>query len=482
MAKKASTPKKAPAAAHDAEERKKILMNWFLVIIMVGSVGIALVSNSNAPKPTDQQEPPALKEAPTIIPFVAEDVNATVEDIFGAMIVTASTTQPDITQIDAQLLGITGVSRVNSQFKELKDASKGPQPLSYFAEVVYAKEIAASKLLSDIQKQATYLSEVAIYPIGLVSLPDTLSLVNADLNLFKEYPLKDAFKLSQAFLTVDTRKGDTVLVHVEADLAGDRIQRMMVYESQNPSNAPLILELTGTYAIAGLVKNLAVLGKLPYSSSPPDANALQKEALNVEAMVAGEVQFENPPLVLQVLVPAGFSAKSSDLNRMLYQVTGVRRVRFHEDEGKVFLDFLNTANYDGLKKDVQNVFAAAGFKQEQLTFTDPDIRVTGVFDASTNELAAVSQKLVALFKKYGVAVDSFQPATIQAEKLVDPKTGNEYAIADGSFQALVKPGHKEKDLVGLGIQFVGKRDRAEKIQAIEGQPGEDQTIPITAKN
>ncbi len=479
MAKKAGSGRKASGSAPAAGGHKKILMNWFLIVIMVGSVGIALVSNSTDQQPTEG-EPKPPSQAPTIIPFLAEDAEATVEDLFGAVVLSASTPQPDLAKIDAQLLAIPGVSRVNSQFRELTAAEAGPQKLFYFAEVIYDKAIPPNELLQHIQQQANFLGDVVVYPVGLVQLPETLHFVNQDLNLTRDYTPRDRF--AQAFLMVDTQKGDSIKVHVQADLAGELVQQMTVYESQNPSNVPQLLEVSGLYEIKALGKNLTVLGDLPYSSKLPDVNALQKEALDVEAIVTGSVDFENPPLILQAQPKEAFAPKSADLNQMLYQVTGIRRVRLYDEENKVLIDFDSMAPYDDLKQEIYAVFAAAGFKKDRLEITDPLVRVTGVFDTASSQLGGVAQKLEAVFQKHGIHVQIYQPATLLAEKFLDPKTGNDYSIEGGEFQALVKPAHQEKDLVELGIQFLGKRDRAEKIQAMEGKPGEEQTIPLVVSS
>ena len=103
-------------------------------------------------------------------------------------------------------------------------------------------------------------------------------------------------------------------------------------------------------------------------------------------------------------------------------------------------------------------------------------------ERASSQLGGVAAKLEAVFRKHGISVQIYQPATLLAEKFLDPKTGNAYMVEGGEFQALVKPAHQEKDLVELGIQFLGKRDRAENIQAIEGKPGEEQTIPLVANN
>ncbi len=253
--------------AHAAEQRKT-LMNWFIIIIMLGSVGIAMVSNSDGQKPTDTPQTPAPNLAPTIIPFAADNVDAKVEDLFGAFILTGTTAQPDLAKIDAQLTGIEGVVRVSSQFRSL-EGTEGPQKLTYFAEVTYDNQrLTPPQLLQAIQTQASFLQEVVVYPIGLVSLPATVQLVNTDLNLTKDYRFTDPF--AQAFLTVDTQKGDTIQVHINADLAGEQVRQMVVYESQNTGNAPQYVSLTGTYAIDALGKNLAVLGDFPYGSLAPD--------------------------------------------------------------------------------------------------------------------------------------------------------------------------------------------------------------------
>ncbi len=483
MAKKASPPKNAAKAAKTTQadaaskERTKTLMNWFIVILMLGSVGIALVANPTGQKPTDQPEAPALNQSPTIIPYTANDVNATVEEIFGAMVVLGNTTQPDIAKIDDQLQHIEGVSRVNSRFKELKDASQGAQKLSYSAEVIYDQAIAPAEMLKRIEQSATYLSEVIVYPVGLVSLPNAIHLVNEDLNLSKDFLPKD--KMTQAFLNVETRRGDSIKINLQANLAGDNVQQIIAYESLNPRNAPQLLELQGTYQVAALSKNVAVLGQFPYSSKVPDVNALQKEGLDVEAVVTDQIDFTNPPLVLQVQSTADLKPKAVDLNQLLSQVTGVSRVRLPDSGQAALLDFQSTVNYDDLKKDVLNVFLSAGFQKEALTLVDPSVRVTGVFDTSTDQLTEIAPKVQALFKKYGISVDAYQPANIKADKLVDPATGNEYTIAEAGFQALVKPTHQAGDQVSLGIQFLGKRDQAQSIKAIEGQPGSKQTIPFS---
>ena len=483
MAKKASTQKTAThkKAAPRAEEKKKLLMNWFLIIIMVGSVGIALVSSGNNQPEPDASEPPPLKEAPTILPFTAENVDATVEDVFGSMILLASTSQPDLAKIDAQLRGIPGVSRVNSQFKEFKEASQGPQQLAFMAEVLYAPEIAPTEMLSRIQEQATLLNEVVVYPLGLVSLPETIHFVNDDLNLSKDFQPKDRF--AQAFLSVETRKGDAIQVNLQADLAGENVQQMTVYESQNPSNAPQIIELIARYPLDSQASTLAVLGDLPYSSNPLDANALKGEALALKGLVSAQLEFENPPLALQVVSQDDFSAKAVDLNQSLSQLTGILRARLDVEGKSVYLDFQSTVDYADLKKELVNVFAAVGVKKEALTFVDPRIRLAGIFDASTNELAGTAQQLQALFQSRGIAVEIYQLVAVKADQFVDHKTGNEYAIEGGFFQALAKPGHPSKDEVSLGIQFLGKRGQALNIQAIEGEAGSpvnprEQSIPF----
>ncbi len=441
-------------------ERKQ-LMSWFIIIVMVGSIlGFAIIASQGRESPPP--EPPPI-DAPTVISFKADDVDANVAQMFPSMFLTCSTNETDIERIDSDIYSIEGIKRINSFYRRTTDeAIEGA--LLYIGEIGFAEGYVAKELLEEIKK-IDYLYGTEAYALGLVALPPTVILENSDLNLTKEHTFNNP--LSQAYLSIDTIKGDSLIVSLEVGVAGERETGILAFESYNLTAAPKAISLTEELQIDSLQPKLFFEGRTDYSNSiSVDFNKLEKEIIGLEhveslSMHKSDIIF---PSVL-IELDGNYEALEQDISNLLNDLNGITNSDLYLDQSALSFDFDLESDFPVLKSSVLEGLQDLGIGVKELN--EPEINVTGDLNIASEDAAAIALSLSSLFDEKNLEVEVRQYAYFTVDSFTGPDTNNMYVLDVNKFGAKIMPTHNLGEKVELDIFFYGIRGRAVAIQAEE---------------
>ncbi|MFH0714193.1 MAG: hypothetical protein V1847_00350 [Candidatus Diapherotrites archaeon] len=211
----------------------------------------------------------------TPVRFQSGSIDANVVELFPYLIVTANTSQTNIDLIDAQVYQVPGVLKVQSQFVSQNG-------IQYFAYVQYSAESNAAAVLNGL-KAIPSISSIEAKQQGLIQLPSPFTISNSTLNISKTFFPPNV--LTQAILSLDVQKGQSVKVKVTVDLVNETPSQVVAEQVETPKEILLSQKLR----IARLDDLLFVQGKT--TDANLDANGLRnllfqgKDANNVQVQL-----------------------------------------------------------------------------------------------------------------------------------------------------------------------------------------------------
>lgn len=441
-------------------ERKKVLYNWIVIIIMVGSIlGFAIVASQGTQQPSEQ--PPPIGP-PTTITYNADWIDTNVVQILNTMIITAGTDNPEINEINTAVYSIEGIKRVSSYYMRSTDTSiEGT--LIYVAEIAFEAGYSAKELLDKI-KDIEFLNGVEAMSYALISLPATVTLRNNDLNITKEYTFPN--QLAQAFVFLDTITNDNLIVAIEITLAGESPTKTLIAEQYNITAEPQEISLVEEYEIESMEQELQLQGLVDYSNSLSlDYNSLKEqiEALKNVDYVSIDVGNFYPSIT--IVLDGDYSEEEQDINVILASKSDITWYDFYLDQNMLIFDFNSDSDFIALKNSLLKDLEEAEIGIEE--FIEPTIAIDGDVSLTTREARQTADTIINMFLEKNIFPGVTQYAIIRADSFQDKDTNSTYAIDAGTFRANVSPQHSSGESIMLEVSFTGIRDKATEIRAIE---------------
>ncbi len=443
------------------------LMSLIVIAVMIASsLGFAMLAAQGSPtaKPPPSEPPPI--SSPTVLAFSAEDIDAEVVEIFSSMVLTAKTPQAEIEKIDAELSTTPGIGRFTSRYRLATQEELSQGGLTYIADVYMKPGYAALDIVEFVSENSRYLTSVQGGVSGLVELPKKVTFENKQLDVKRMHEFED--RLVQAYLSVDSRKGDRIKVSLDAEFSGEQISKLLAFEVYNENTAPVQHTITATFTIASLEPRLRVVADINYTYMP-DEDALRSEISSVQGVQGLELDVSDPYPVLYLEFDRNVEELRSDINAALFAVAGVEDVRFYSARDAANIDFDLSADFSRLKSDITAAVESAGAKLSSLK--DPRVNLLADLNTSPTDALAVSDSIKALLAPKNIDAKVYQYAAFDANALQSADGNRTYALRSGSFNGFAQPGHSIGSAIQLEVFFVSIRDRATSINASEPEKG-----------
>lgn len=432
------------------------------IIMILSTIGFAFYAvsdktNSGTPAVTDiPPEQPA-----TEMKFSAAGISAKISELMPAVKIAGQTNEYDIGKIDSSIREIKGVKTIESVF-----GNTVQKPLNYIATISFEKELSAQTLIQAIEKKGL-VSGIDGYSFALVELPKKIVFKSesSDLNISKEYDFSDS--LSNAYVGLNSLKGDEIIVNVSATFAGSKLVDYFSVEESNITAEPI----SGTAMLEAPIKSLEqglVFSGKAFFSNVPDKNSLDAKLLQISDVNNAEIEIPSIAPKLVVSIPEALSEeKIHDLNVFVNSL-GPQNFSFSNEasfEGTIpfdidknLLDAKTRLEAELNAMQVQNavVEESFGVVYGKLFLTKEDSKVPS---EQLKQLLEDSFLKEIAIQQYGI---------LELASIFDSNTNaTSYSIDSNSVPASVNPGHSIGDKVNAKITYYIVRNKIVYIMAEE---------------
>jgi len=443
-------------------------MSLFIIVVMVGSIlGFAVLytgSRDESPSPTNEPSP---FDEGTILDMQSGAVKGKVIELLPKILFSAGTNEADIGEIDALLYSIEGIYRIDSRYRQNTEPSISGA-LIYIAEISFDDSSISAEELMDAIKENTeeVLFGAEAYKIVLVSIPKEIEFTEPDLNLTRTHVFDEA--LTQAYVTIDSMKGDEIEIIIRASFSGKALISSIAYLNENITASPEYIFLEKEVLIDSLKEELFFSVEMNYSSFLEE-DELKERILSLEGINEVELNTLLPKEFITIEVAdVNASDFTQDLNTFLTDYNGIQFFSFEENESfEVFVSFEEVFDLTSFKTQFSEQLNS--FELQEFSFTESKGNATGDIKFS-GEVLTATDSLESLFNS--LSFDEamiFQKASATASSLTDPETEKEFLVEEGSFELFLLPGHSVGETVSMEIRFTGIRDKATAIEAVEIQ-------------
>ncbi len=443
---------------------KKQLYSLIIIVIMVGSIaGFVSLSgngssnpNSNAP-PLDPNTAP-----PTTIRYTAPNIEATVTMVFPTVVLIAKTNAFDVTTVNAELLGIEGVSSVtNSQFIGAQQSGE-----NFRADVRLSSSDGIEGAMQKMELLES-LSQVSLYPQALVTVPQETHFVNTEADLTKDYNITD--QSIQAIVDSGTRQGDKLTVTVSATFQGDLIVGYpQALIENNLASAPTFYSTEGSFKISSLGNDFRVVSSANLSEKQK-LDSIRAALEGIDGVSDSTLQVSAASGTMAIFFKDANSFSAQDLNTFFTYYAGIPSFNLQLAQGYASIALPQDVNADSfagfkakLEKDLNGLrFNVSGFQ-------GPNALLNGTIKAQDPQ--SLASKIPALEKDFNATINLLQGATFDADSIFVADANASFALKDGNFTAFVKPAHSRGDDVNLSIvMFASERTGITDLQAQEAE-------------
>lgn len=447
---------------------KKKLYTLFMAVLMAGSIfsfAVLIAGPQNSPPP---QSPSDGSTQATAVRFQASGVEATVEQLFPTVLLTASTKEAEISKINSEVLKISGIKRLNNSSYSQQTTGSLSGPLVFVAEISIDSEGLREQIASEIAK-IVFFSDSSVFPLGLVSLPKTVSFKNTALNLTQDHTFSNPS--AQAYLNLGTIEGDKITVSLEASIAGSQLQSLFVAEEQNITAFPKLVSLSGEFEISSFKSEISASAKTNYSGKEKisELNSKIKEISGVSDSKLEPVQTGLP---LEITFFENALVFEQDLNTLLSDFNGVGGHDYNAESKELKVFFDEQVDFFSLVEDLKSELNSLNFSVKEVF--EPKILVEGEIELGSSDSKESIEKIKTVFEEYGIVEEKFlQKAKITATELVDFQNNQTYKVEESFFEAMVLPVRTAGEKVNLQIILIISRGKILSISASEAEATTD---------
>jgi hypothetical protein len=445
-------------------------MSIFVILIMIASMaGVAVLMSQPPEEEQPYEQPPQEfpEEQPpieTVNTYRSDPFDANVTEIFPSLTLTAQTEETEINLIDAEIYGVQGITRVESQYStQYNQITAGG--LTYVADITFQPGLDNQEILDAINAKTTKLTSVDAFSSALLQIPVTLELKNIeDENDIKEYTFTEPF--TQGYINVDTQKGDMVEAVEQAVFSGENLIQSIAFENRNVTAEPIQLSLTQEVKIDSLTNHSRFGGEVAYAGQ--DFTVLEAELASFEGVEALKLQNMRSGSFIELTFDANQPLETlQDLNENLTGLEGVSTVNFSEQF--FYIGFEETSDFTALTQNIQSVLTEKTVNAEIVA---PSVFLSGDLNTVSNDVTGLSENILAVLARENTREPLFmQEASINITEplLVDPETEESFATDQNQtvFNAWLKPGHTVGESVTLTLNATIVRGQVVEIQAIE---------------
>lgn len=451
------------ASGKDGKEgsKRNAFIVLVLILIMVGSsIGFVLLQESGKNKDTGN-DASAEPEAPTLINFSAEGIDATVVTVFNGLTVYAYTDY-ELKQADDAIYSVEGVRKVGSSWSPGGENGLGT-PI-YTAQVYFENGYTLSGISEKIRALPAF-SYAEIIGQGIVEVPQTIRIRNNDLNIEKNQTLSDAMVNAQ--ISGVTQEGDRIKVAINLALAGLKETNVTAMETENPSAAPKQHSLKGVYEISSFEPELSVSGKLGISkASGIDAVSLARDINSLENISDAATSLSEFPPNFTVSLDGNYTGFENDLNSALSGIPGITGVLIEGNSVKIGYDV--NSDFAAIRLAVENALTSKSLNS--FSITEPSKNLSGkILLTRGSDYTAASKGISGFLEgKSFFEVKLVQKAIFLADSLTDADINISYSVKDGNFTGEIKAGRLVGDKIPLNITYFTVRDKVEYVFAEDG--------------
>lgn len=445
---------------------KKKVYTLIMAFLMAGSIfsfsfffGSPQDSSSNQPPEGILPNDPSISN-PTALRFEAQNVPATVEQLFPTMFVTARTNEPEISKIDLKVSSVGGVKRVNNSFYRQNNPQELAGPLIYIAELSVESNVSREQLAEEIGS-LEFFSDSTVFSVGLVSLPRTVVLSNPDLNLTQEHTFSNP--ASQAYLNIGTVIGDEISVSLETVLVGKTMQNLLAAEENNLTGAPKIVSMSQEFELSSL-ENTLVFTASTSGLTEQTSDDVSEKLRALEGISGATVSFSPSSEPIEIIFSEEAKLFQEDLETFFSDYNGVTDFDANAVERKasVFVDSKQALGEFVPK--LRELLDSLDFTVQEIIV--PDITLEGQIHTVSIPSQELVTQLKIILEESGVTETSFlQKASVKASELTDPNSNETFEVEGGEFEAQVSTERRAGETVSLDIFAIASRGKIGSISA-----------------
>ncbi len=403
---------------------------------------------------------------PTKLHFTASGIDGNVVQLFPQMLMTASTAEIIINEIDRAVFGVDGINKVNSYFRQESGTTLSSK-LVYVANISFDKELTMNDAMERIGENVPALTEISGYGVGLVNVPQEINLINSDLELTKKYRFDNP--LVQAYLSSETLLGDELTLTIESDFAGEQISGIISYEERNITSAPMAVSLNQEFEISYIKEMLNFSGKVPLNMEM-DKNTLENSMLQLEGINSSEVSIIPGTAFFTVILDGDYSEMQPDLERAIEELPELSTPYYSLDLNKFSVNFSDgeDADYAKIKSDLLEQLESLNFRVGELI--EPTSSISGILEISGKDgelVASDIEQFLETATVSGVKINAV--GEFNASSFTDPDSNKTYLFEAGLFEADISPSHVAGEKINLDITILGSRNQVVYIEAKEAE-------------
>ncbi|MFH1586545.1 MAG: hypothetical protein ABID38_01660, partial [Candidatus Diapherotrites archaeon] len=401
---------------------------------------------------------------PTKLHFVASGIDGNVVQIFPQMLMTASTNEIIIDEIDRAVFSVEGIDKVNSYFRQESGTTLSSK-LVYVANISFDKELTINDAIERIGENVPALAEIDGFGVGLVNVPQEITLTNPDLEMTKIYRFDNP--LVQAYFSRETLQGDELTLTIESDFAGEQIYSIISYEEQNLTAAPTQISFSGEYELSSVKETLKFSGKTPYDLEL-DKNTLENSITQLDGISSSEASITPAAAFFTVMLDGDYQQLQPDLEMAIEELPELNDPYYSLDTNKFFVNFSygEDADYSKIKSDLLAQLEFINFGVKELI--EPTGSISGSSELSGRDMELVAPDLKQFLETAGVTgVKINAIGEFAGESFTDLDTNKTYILEEGFFDADISLSHAAGDKIELEITVVGSRDKALYVIAAE---------------
>ncbi|MCR4335334.1 MAG: hypothetical protein NUV57_02235 [archaeon] len=432
----------------------------FLAIVMFGSVLGLFASqdntnNSNNIPPEGYVPDVPINQTPTTIAYEVPQIQATVIDLFPTVVLLAKSGDFELSETTSKILAIKEVVSVNNpQFFD--DSARNE---NFRADLRIDSPEAIRTAFESINAIES-LTNVQIFPQALVSIPETVEFRNEDLDLTQEYTFTEP--QAQAYVTMDTLKGDDLIVSLNASFEGQNLVSLTAFELRNNSSSPQIYFTEDSFPIDSVENEFFVKASADYSKKAvlENAKTILEENNNAETST---IQVSPLSTSINVYFSDANSFFPEDLNFFLSSFDGAVSSSIASDNSFAVVEFNPGTDFGSFKDSLEEGLNSFGFEVDRIE--EPKVSLQGTIQAESKEA------LLASITQTNIDIEPLQKAIIKADSIFILDANTSFSLSSGSFEAFVNLEKIQGETVNLSlVVFANERSGITDVQAQEVAP------------
>lgn|GEM_PF-1029112 len=425
------------------DEKALKYMGILVAIIMIGSMfAIVLYGSESSVPEASNEELTGGEEFSYEVSF-----QGTVTRDLGAIRFATKTNIIDKEIVDKAVLGVEGVSRINSTFRKSTDDVNW----YYFAEV-YLKKNADPLTVVDLISEIDYFSktpgESQYVKYMTLSSPGKVQLLNKDLNITRDFN----FDNTNLFVLagINTAQNDEVSVFGTIRIIGNNVTFIELLEQENLTATPKQYSLSETLPIKELKETVLFEGERDQNSIL-DKEAIYEQVKNIDENAEINIFSLDMDLSLRIKSNSPLSEETIDA---LKEIEGIDNVT---QQGDLLILDINLDDIEHISNKVKEIILKETFSFELVY---PKETASGTTTISNAE------SIGKVLSSKGFSVKFLQEAEFFKENFFIPELNNTIDF-NSTFPARINPGHIEGNEVDLDLTISIQRNEIVSVYAFE---------------